>query len=213
MQCIELLDVVPYTFADKQLSSDVWATRYTLQRGMKYLVDAESGAGKSTLCSYLIGLRADYNGCIRFDGKDTRMLSLADWREVRCSQIAMLYQELRLFPELTAWENIQIKNNLTHYLSDQQITQWMEQLQIDGKRDALVGKMSLGQQQRVAFIRALAQPFDVFVADEPISHLDEGNAAVMADILQAECARRGVGCVVTSIGVSMKMNYDKIIKL
>ena len=67
----------------------------------------------------------------------------------------MLFQELRLFSELTAMENIQIKNSLTNYKSKKEIEALFEALGIGDKKNALLKKMSFGQQQRVAFIRSL----------------------------------------------------------
>ncbi len=56
-------------------------------------------------------------------------------------------------------------------------------LGIADKVDAKIGRMSFGQQQRVAMMRALCQPFDFILADEPISHLDDNNSRIMADIM------------------------------
>lgn len=74
----------------------------------------------------------------------------------------MLFQELRLFEELTAWENVQLKNSLTSYKKRSEIRQWFEELGIADKWDRKVGQMSFGQQQRVAFIRSLCQPFRLY---------------------------------------------------
>lgn len=73
--------------------------------------------------------------------------------------------------------------------------------------------MSFGQQQRVAFVRALCQPFDFIFLDEPISHLDDGNSKVMADILCEEIGKRGAGAVVTSIGKHLPLEYDRVLSL
>ena len=73
--------------------------------------------------------------------------------------------------------------------------------------------MSFGQQQRVALMRSLAQPFDVLLADEPISHLDDVNAQIMADIIKEEADKQNACVIVTSIGKHMSMQYDKVIKL
>ena len=62
-------------------------------------------------------------------------------------------------------------------------------------------------------MRALAQPIDFLFVDEPISHLDDGNARQMADIMMEEATRQGAGVVVTSIGKHVDMNYDKILHL
>jgi ABC-type phosphate/phosphonate transport system ATPase subunit len=110
-------------------------------------------------------------------------------------------------------ENIEIKNNLTHFKTTQQITSWFEKLGIDDKINSKVGIMSFGQQQRVAMIRALVQPFDFLLVDEPISHLDDTNAAIMADVMMKEAGEQGAGVIVTSIGKHMNIKYDKTLKL
>ena len=76
-----------------------------------------------------------------------------------------------------------------------------------------VGKMSFGQQQRVALIRALCQPFDFLFMDEPISHLDEVNATNMSRILTDEAIKQGAGVIVTSIGKQLKLDYTKKLML
>lgn len=73
--------------------------------------------------------------------------------------------------------------------------------------------MSYGQQQRVALIRALVQPFDFILLDEPISHLDDANARVMGEIVMEEGRRQGAGIIMTSIGKHIDLDYDKILRL
>lgn len=73
--------------------------------------------------------------------------------------------------------------------------------------------MSFGQQQRVAMIRALVQPFDFILVDEPISHLDDNNSKIMGDIMMTEAKTQGAGVIVTSIGKHMNLNYNKVFKL
>ena len=89
-------------------------------------------------------------------------------------------------PELTALENVLIKNELTHHRSTETIRSWFERLGIGDKIETLIGRMSFGQQQRVALMRALVQPFDFILADEPIATFDEHNAAEMAPLLYLE---------------------------
>ena len=114
MNTIELQRTLPAVFAGRDsIISDVWHQLLTLQRGEAYLVEAASGTGKSSLCSYIYGYRNDYQGIICFGEKNIRSLSVHDWVEIRKRSISMLFQELRLFTELTAWENVQLKNSLT----------------------------------------------------------------------------------------------------
>ena len=214
MDRIKLHNVLPQVFAmQKELSSDVWRQDVVFERGKTYLVEADSGKGKSTFCSYLLGYRSDYSGQLLFDDENTKNYSIAQWTDTRRRHVSHLFQELRLFPELTAFENVMIKNNLTGYTDEEQIRKWFEQLGIADKLKEKIGRMSFGQQQRVALIRSLVQPYEFLIVDEPISHLDDANAAIMGDIITTETKRQGAALIVTSIGKHINFQYDKILNL
>ncbi len=214
MNIIRLDNTLPNVFLQRtDIQSDVWRQQVTLEKGKNYLVEASSGTGKSSLCSFIIGYRKDFDGKILFDGKGSALLKTGDWTEIRQKHISMLFQELRLFPELTAWENVEIKNSLTRFKQRKEILEWFEALGIADKMQSPVRLMSFGQQQRVAMIRALVQPFDFLLADEPISHLDDENSKMMAHVMTEEARRQGAGIVITSIGKHMELAYDKILKL
>lgn len=214
MQSITLSNVLPHVFAQRSdLKSEIWKQNVKFEKGKLYLVEAMSGTGKSTLCSYVLGYRHDYTGLVHFDDTDVKTLTVSNWVDIRQRNICHLFQELRLFPELTALENVEIKNKLTNFKTQAEIESWFERLGIADKLDAKVGRMSFGQQQRVAMIRALVQPFDFLLADEPISHLDDTNSAIMADIMMSEAKRQGAGVIVTSIGKHMELDYDQTFKL
>lgn len=214
MQQISLHQVLPQVFAQRtDLASEVWNTEVHFEKGNSYLIEADSGMGKSTFCSYLLGYRHDYSGTIFFDGDDISQYQVGQWVDIRQRHISMLFQEMRLFAELTAWENIVIKNQLTQHISVDDIERWLESLGIADKKDVKAGLLSQGQQQRVAFIRTLSQPFDFLVVDEPISHLDDRNAELMADILlQVKCQTQ-CGIIATSIGKQLPLEYDYKLKL
>lgn len=214
MNTIELDNVLPHVFSQRtDFKSEIWQQKVTFEKGHLYLVEAMSGTGKSTLCSYILGYRYDFTGRLTFGEKDTRQLNVPDWTEIRKNHISHLFQELRLFAELSAMENVQIKNRLTNFKSDSQIKEWFDMLGIADKIDTKIGHMSFGQQQRVALIRALVQPFDFLLADEPISHLDDHNSHIMGEIMMQEVRTQGAGIIVTSIGKHMKLDYEKIFKL
>lgn len=214
MDKIQFNSVIPEVFSQlPSLESEVWNTDITFEKGHLYLIEADSGKGKSTFCSYIVGYRHDYSGQVLFEGQDTKNYKVNQWVDMRKHHISHLFQELRLFPELTAFENVQIKNNLTHFKSENQIKAWFEALGIEEKLDVKVGLLSFGQQQRVAMIRALVQPFDFILADEPISHLDDKNSEIMGQIMLDEAQAQGAGVIVTSIGKHMNLNYERIFKL
>lgn len=215
MEKIEFKNVLPQVFATshEQLTSDVWQKDVVFERGHHYLIEAESGKGKSTFCSYILGYRKDYSGEVLFDGKDAKNYHTKQWIALRQRHVSCLFQELRLFPELTAYENVEIKNRLTHHKTQKEIEAWFDILGIADKLNAKVGRMSFGQQQRVALMRALVQPFDFILTDEPVSHLDDRNGSLMADVLIEEATRQGASIIATSIGKRIPVDYEQTLKL
>ena len=214
MEKIELQNVLPRVFAERGArDSEVWLRELTLSRGRSYLLAAESGAGKSSLCQYLTGCRSDYLGSIGFDGHGIDGLSEAQWCETRRRHIAYLPQELHLFPELTAIENVEIKNRLTGFRSRQDILRLFDALGVADRAGYPAGRISIGQQQRVALIRALCQPFDFLLLDEPVSHLDEACNSAVAQVVEEEARRQGAGIIATSVGNNIKLTFDKTYSL
>jgi len=214
MDKIELKSVIPNVFLNREdMASDIWKEDVTFEKGKSYLIEANSGTGKSSLCSYIYGYRKDYQGELLFDGDDTKRYNVGKWVDIRKRHISLLWQDLRLFPELTSMENIQIKNKLTGWHKKKKILEWFDMLGISDKTDEKIGKMSFGQQQRVALIRSLCQPFDFLLLDEPISHLDDSNSMIMGIIITEEIQRQGAGLISTSIGKHIEMNYNQVYKL
>lgn len=211
---ISLDDVIPTIFSDAgELNSGIWHNTISFEKGNSYLIEAVSGKGKSSFCSYIYGYRNDYSGKIYFDNREVKKIKSVFWDYIRQREISLLFQDLSLFPELTALENIVLKNNLTHFKSDKQIDFLFDALGIGDKKHQKVAKISWGQQQRVAIIRCLCQPFSFLILDEPISHLDDENARILTEIVIEEVKLQGAGIITTSIGKHLPMSYTKTIAL
>lgn len=214
MKQIKLLNALPEVFVQREyIHSEVWLKDICFERGSHYLVEAASGVGKSSLCSYIYGNRCDYRGSIFFDDKDISHFGEHDWVTLRNNNLSMLFQDLRLFSELTALENIRLKNDLTHFKKEASIVALFEELGIADKMNIPVAKLSFGQQQRVAFIRALCQRYDFIFLDEPISHLDSANSEIIAAVVLREATAQGASIIATSIGQNLSLPYDYTLKL
>ena len=204
-----LADLLPEAFAlerDRHSSSEIWLTpRREFLPSRRYLIHSGSGGGKSSLCAYLHGNRRDYSGTLTIFGKDAHDLTMDDWLSLRRDTIAYLPQEPGLFPTLTAMENILLKNRLTGYKSANQIA---EMLDIVGMRlfaDRPAGKISLGQQQRVALVRTLCQPFRLLLLDEPVSHLDDEANIAVSRLVEREATTNKATVIVTSVGNDLRL--------
>lgn len=218
IETIRFNNVIPNVFLGSLPEggpSDVWEHELSFHKGKSYLIEAASGRGKSSFCSFLYGLRTDYQGTIELFDKQGRHVvkDEAAGCEIRKRSLAMMFQDHRLFPELTAVENVMLKNTLTNYLNEQLVRQMLARLGLQDRADTPCAILSLGQQQRVAFVRLLAQPADFFLLDEPISHLDKDNAEIMGEMLEERQRKDGAGVIVTSIGSRLPYHYDSIIRL
>jgi ABC-type lipoprotein export system ATPase subunit len=214
MNQIQVNDVLPYFISGTDASvSEIWCKKAIFIKGEYYLLSASSGAGKSSLLSFLFGERDDYRGDILFDETKIDALSAKEWQEVRRKQISLVFQGLRLFPGLTAFENIVLKNRLTHYKTDDEIIRLLNYLGLAGKKDEKVARLSFGQQQRIAILRALCQPFDFLFLDEPFSHLDGANIEVLSELILKELQIRQAGMIICSLGQEYSFNYQHCLKL
>lgn len=217
---ITLRDLLPKVFDGMQdepaiRRSEVWLRpEVTFERGCRVSIEAESGGGKSSLLSFIYGNRTDYSGSIFFDSRDLRSAGVGEMCALRRRSLALLPQELRLFGELTVMENIRLKNSLTGgYKSEAEIMELLARLGIADKAGELAGYLSIGQQQRVAAVRAVCQPFDFLLLDEPVSHLDERRNRQVAEMFDEEARKLGAGIVATSVGHSLLLPGLKVIRL
>lgn len=215
IKSISLENVLPKVFLEdgertSGPASDIWNTSMRFEAGKCYCINAASGTGKTSLCSFLMGVRTDYTGRISFGTTDIATLGINDWCELRRTSLAYLPQELDIFDELTALDNVLLKNRLTDFHTEGEIRAMFEALEIDNRISRPAGKLSVGQKQRVALIRALCQPFSFILLDEPVSHLDAGNNRLCADMVTEAAAAQQAGVIFTSVGNPLTVNVPFI---
>ncbi len=214
MQKILLSNILPNIFSDRPtLQSEVWRKDIEFLKGENYLIKAESGKGKSSLLSYIYGIRYDFENDIFFDKTNTKDISTKQWDTIRNHSLSFVFQELRLFDQLTVLENILLKNQHTNHLSLDKISIILRRLEVFDKSEVRCDKLSWGQKQRVAIVRALCQPIDFMLLDEPISHLDDSTAEIVGNLLGEIAKEEGFGVIVSSIGKDLPMKYDHIFNL
>ena len=177
------------------------------ERGRKYMVCARSGHGKTSLLNFIYGSNTHYEGTIDFH--EERL----DTLELRRHRLSYLFQDLRLFPELTALENVQIKNSLTGFKSAAQIEAMLDSVLAPEKKHQPVTTLSLGQRQRVAAVRVLCQPFEFLLMDEPFSHIDHANGEAVAAMVLSEVESQGAGLIVTALDAIDYFPFDKTLML
>ena len=199
-----------YMSGDEIPSSDIYLQPEVIfEQGQRYLIRAQSGQGKTSLLNFIYGASFSYDGKITYN----EMFNKKEVLRYRIDKLSYVYQDLRLFPTLTAFENIILKNKLTHYKTEDQINSLIERVGLSHKRDTLVQTLSLGQRQRIALLRALCQPFELLLLDEPFSHLDDSNTVILREIIEEELQARNASLLLTSLEDNNFFHYNKKLNL
>lgn len=200
-------------YPERVEQSDVWGRMFTFEPGQRYIVEASSGAGKSSLCSFIYGLRTDYSGSISVLGSaPLPSLSVSAVCRLRESSLGWLPQQLGLFDSLSALDNVLVKNRLTSFLPLPRIREMFDCLDIADKIDVPVRLLSVGQQQRVAVIRALAQPSRFLILDEPVSHLDPDMSLRVARLIESSVSPEAT-VIATSVGNRLPLSSFTLLNL
>ncbi len=197
---LSIRQVLPDYFENKVTDkSEIWGKQLDFDKGDYIKIVAPSGSGKSSLVSFLYGLRKEYKGSILYDGKSLATFGPEDLSRYRKDHLSIVFQGLRLFPDRTARENIEIKRQLHPFHPEKKATEMAEQLGVADKLSSLCRTCSFGEQQRIAIIRALMQPFDFLLLDEPFSHLDNPNAEKAMKLILEECRLRNASIILAEL--------------
>jgi len=211
---ITLNHVMPEPLASiKHSEKSIWGNLISLKSREKIMLNASSGKGKSTFTLTTIGMRKDYSGTITYNNQDIKAFTPDDWTTIRQEKVSVIFQDLQLFPNLSVKENLLLKNSLMDTFSESEIKQFLERLEIEDKWTQKGGLLSMGQQQRVAIIRALCQPFEWLIMDEPFSHLDIENTNKCMQLIDERTTELNAGFVLTSLGDDHNYNYSRELNL
>jgi ABC-type lipoprotein export system ATPase subunit len=159
-----------------------------------------SGSGKSTLLNVLGLLEEPDRGDVWFGDERVSALGRSARSRARGRMVGFVFQSFMLLPELTALENVLLAARYTGRRGPairQRALELLEGFGVLDRRDHYPPQLSGGEQQRVAFCRALLGDPPILLADEPTGNLDDGNARVILEALRYR-ARAGSAVVVVS---------------
>lgn len=209
---LTLLDALPDPMSESPPDdSEVWGTKVTFAEGTRYLVAGESGRGKTTFLHMLCGIRSDYQGKVLLDDREAREMSAGDWAFFRAERLGLMFQDLRLFLDLTPRENLALLPALEE--GGPSCEEMADRLGMNAYLNRPCGTLSQGQRQRIAVMRVLRRPFSVLLLDEPFSHLDNANVQAIVSLINEELARRGAGLIYASLGKDSPFDEVEVLRL
>ena len=211
---ISLQSIIPFPLKETQTSvSQIWGRDISFNSQNTYLISAASGTGKTTLLHCIYGLRTDYEGILSISNQDISTLSQHEILTWRRNKLSIVPQGLVLFDSLSFMENILLKNRLTKFKTQDEIVEMTHQLGMSAHINQQTKTLSYGQKQRLAILRALCQPFEFLLLDEPFSHLDNSNINIAWQLVQKEAKKQNAGIILTSLGNNDQLDFDQTIML
>lgn len=211
---IDLKNIVPIPLEESiNENSDIWNKEVTIKASERVIVDAKSGKGKSTFIQTLYGIRQDYRGEVLFNGKKLQEHSKNELAVLRKSKMSIVFQDLRLFHELSARDNMLIKTVQGEVPHDFTIDDLANRLNITHLLNRKANLLSYGERQRVATIRSLMQSFDWIMLDEPFSHLDEENTLASFHLIKEIADLNNAGILITTLGKDPFIDFERTLKL
>ena len=195
---IELKSIIPDPLPHSVVSdSSLWGKDYIFDEGESILACAPSGKGKSTLLHILYGLRQDFAGELVLGEQLSHQLSMGAWQDIRSCKLSILFQDIRLFPQLTCRENLALLPVQSSHVPP--VEEMCERLGVHALLDYRIGTLSHGQRQRIALIRSLSKPFRWLLLDEPFSHLDPANTELAVQLIEEIRVLNHAGLILTSL--------------
>jgi ABC-type lipoprotein export system ATPase subunit len=214
-QSLRFIGLLPDTLPESSaMHSEVWNSDAEVKKGEHVLVSATSGRGKSTFISLLYGLRSAFKGKYFYNGIDSSLISPARWSQIRSEEMAIVFQDLRLFPDYTVEENLKVKGKLREEnFNYEECVEMCSRLGVEKYLDRKCNSLSYGERQRVSIVRALSQKAGLVLMDEPFSHLDRENAEIALQLILEKTSETGAALVITSLGQDYSWKYDRILSL
>lgn len=188
----------------------------TIGRGEIVALVAPSGAGKSTLLHIAGLLDSADTGKVLVNNSDTGRLSDRRRTAIRRSEIGFIYQFHHLLPEFTALENIvlpQLANGVAAGAAETRAMQLLTAVGLKGRADHRPAALSGGEQQRVAFCRALANAPALLLADEPTGNLDPDTSDVVFGALMELVRETGLSALVATHNLELAARMDRVVHL
>lgn len=192
-----------------------------VRAGSSVLLRGTSGSGKSTLLGLLAGILLPASGSIRVAGHRVNTLGAAARDRFRADQLGVIFQQFNLLPFLSVRNNIALgvrfsplRNARIEGGLDAEIARLLRALQLDpALMPRAAGRLSVGQQQRVAAARALIGRPAVLLADEPTSALDPEAATAFVQLMSAQCRAAGTTTLVVSHDDRLQPLFDQVLSL
>jgi lipoprotein-releasing system ATP-binding protein len=188
----------------------------SVAKGEVVALVAPSGAGKSTLLHIAGLLDVPDSGTVRLDGREMGGLSDKARTEARRAEVGFIYQFHHLLPEFSALENVvipQLANGVGKAQAEARAMELLGKVGVGARAGHRPAALSGGEQQRVAFCRALANQPKLLLADEPTGNLDPGTSDQVFGVLMELVRATGLSALIATHNLELAARMDRVVRL
>lgn len=188
--------------------------RFELPRGEQMVLLGRSGCGKSTLLHVIAGISRPDAGRILLDGVEISRLSEVGRDKVRALKLGYVFQTFNLLPGFNALENVLLGMTFARGRRDvPRARSLLERVGLTSRWHHKPSALSVGEQQRVAVARALANRPSLLLADEPTANVDPANQQKIVDLIRTTCREENVSLLMVTHAMEVAGQFDRVERL
>jgi len=185
-----------------------------LAAGEQVVIRGRSGCGKTTLLHAIAGLTTVDSGKIEVNGVDVTRLAEARRDRFRARNIGYVFQTFNLLPAFSALENVLLGMTFTGRRANRErATELLGHVGLGHRVTHKPAALSVGEQQRVAVARALANEPVLLLADEPTANVDPGHQQQVIDLIRDACRRENVTLLLVTHAPEVARQFERVIEL
>jgi putative ABC transport system ATP-binding protein len=187
---------------------------FHVRQAEQMVLVGRSGCGKTTLLHIIAGIARADAGSIRIDNVEVSQLSEAGRDRYRAIKLGYVFQTFNLLPAFTALENVLLGMTFARGKKDsQRAHQLLDRVGLASRASHKPAALSVGEQQRVAVARALANRPRLLLADEPTANIDPANQQMIIDLIRETCREEEIALVLVTHSIEVASQFDRVDRL
>jgi putative ABC transport system ATP-binding protein len=184
---------------------------FGIKQGEQVVLIGSSGGGKTTLLNIISGISSPDSGSVVIDGIDIATLPEASRDRFRAERIGFVFQTFHLLPAFTALENVLLGMSFSgNRVDGNRAKELLQRMGLEKRLGHRPGQLSVGEQQRVAVARALANKPSLLLADEPTANVDLGNQETILNLIRDACQENNVSLLMVTHTPDVAAQFDRV---
>jgi len=199
---------------DRQIIPILDIPSFEIGRGEQVVLIGPSGCGKTTMLHIVAGITKPDSGFVHLDGVEITRYSEATRDRIRADKLGYVFQTFNLLPGFSALENVLLGMTFARKkISSQRAKQLLEKVGLGHRLNNKPSQLSVGEQQRVAVARALANQPNLLLADEPTANVDRQNQQQIVDLIRESCRSENIALLMVTHAMEIADQFERVEKL